>query len=372
MKIGIVGGGIAGLTAAIALQQKGYQVTVLEAAPALKAVGAGLGLGANAMKAYAVLGLDEELKNICKIMSGFTLVDESGKVLTGANTSASGASYTVHRADLHEFLFSKLNPETILLGKRLKTLSQDISGVKLSFEDGTQYEFDRVIGADGIHSAVRQAIFPQAVTRYSGYTCWRGVAHFSEDIIAGPSETLGKNGRFGLVPLTDHLIYWYACVNTTLKDPFLKQWNISNLIKKFGHYHAPIKQVLENTANEALIWSDISDLTPINQFAFDRVVLIGDAAHATTPNMGQGACQAIEDAVILAHLMQEYSETAFTVFEERRRARVHWVVKQSWQMGKVMQLENPFLISLRNTLFRMMPASANEKIIAKVADFRLN
>lgn len=372
MKIGIIGGGIAGLTAAYALHQKGYQVEVFEAAPAIKAVGAGLGMGANAIKAYEALGLAAELTVVCKIMNGFSLLDEKGKIISAANTSVAGASYSVHRADLHTFLLGKLTDVIIHLGKRLKNINQSAASVEIEFEDGTVYAFDRVIGADGIHSAVRSILWPGVKPRYAGYTCWRGVATFDQELLDAPSETWGKNGRFGMVPLTGNRIYWFACVNTTANDPLMKKWTISDLVRRFGAYHAPIRRVLEQTDPTQVIWSDICDLKPMDQFAWGNIVLIGDAAHATTPNMGQGACQAIEDAVILANLMDKYGNTAFQKFEAVRKPRVHWIVNQSWRLGKVAQLENDLMIGLRNVLFRMLPTKSNEKVIAKVADFQLH
>jgi 2-polyprenyl-6-methoxyphenol hydroxylase-like FAD-dependent oxidoreductase len=118
------------------------------------------------------------------------------------------------------------------------------------------------------------------------------------------------------------------------------------------------------TGDEQLIWNDIIDIKPVKQFAFGRILLSGDAAHATTPNMGQGACQAIEDAIVLANCMAVYSsdiQKAFKVFEQKRISRTTRIVNTSWQVGKMAQLENKLLTSIRNTLLRLVPPSANEK-----------
>lgn len=138
----------------------------------------------------------------------------------------------------------------------------------------------------------------------------------------------------------------------------------------FKNYHSPITDIIRQTPGDTLIKGDIQDLKPIHQYAHGRIVLIGDAAHATTPNLAQGACQAIEDAVILANCIQAQPliEIAFRDFEQKRRKRTHWIVNTSRQIGKIAQLENPILIRLRNALFSRLPASASRRQFQKLEE----
>ncbi len=182
------------------------------------------------------------------------------------------------------------------------------------------------------------------------------------------SETWGTNGRFGIAPLANDQLYWFACINAPRNDPKMGAMKVLDLLANFKEYHDPIPRILEHTEDHQLIWNDIIDLSPIGQFAFDRIVLVGDAAHATTPNMSQGACQAIEDAYVLADEMskgEEYSK-AFIAFEKRRIDRTDFIVNTSWKMGKLAQLENPFLCGIRNFALRNTPKSFHDKQLEKI------
>jgi 2-polyprenyl-6-methoxyphenol hydroxylase-like FAD-dependent oxidoreductase len=181
--------------------------------------------------------------------------------------------------------------------------------------------------------------------------------------LAVASETWGTDGRFGIVPLAGNKIYWFACINAGQNDPVLPQFKMTDLQRVFRHFHEPVVSILENTRDADLIWNDISDLKPIPHFAFGNVVLVGDAAHATTPNLGQGACQAIEDAVVLADELSRHSDPAeaFAAFERRRLRRTHFIVNTSRKLGTIAQLSQPWLAGLRNTFFRLLPESVNER-----------
>ncbi len=146
-------------------------------------------------------------------------------------------------------------------------------------------------------------------------------------------------------------------------DADMSRYTVADLQRHFGDYHAPIAQILAKTRDEDLLWNDIIDLKPLKNFAFTNIVLIGDAAHATTPNMGQGACQAIEDAVVLADELAKNinPEAAFRAFEQRRLKRTHYIVNNSRILGSIAQISHPLLAAARNSLFRMLPESVNER-----------
>ncbi len=373
MKITIIGGGIAGLTTAIALQQIGITATIFEAAPSVKAVGAGLALAANAMKGFRRLGIADEIIQKGRILPSFTLYDQAGKSINTTDRSALSQDYgvdnfTIHRGDLHQILYAKVKEGSLFLHKKAVGLEQKADAVVLTFQDGTTHQTDAVIVADGIHSPIRQQLLPHSRPRYAGYTCWRAVIDNTQLNLAETSETWGNTGRFGIVPLANNKIYWFACVNAPQNDPTLKQWTTTDLLRQFSQFHEPIPSIIGATTNDQLLLNDIIDLKPLPHYAFGRVVLIGDAAHATTPNMGQGACQAIEDAVVLADVLKNNREvtTAFQQFEKRRLKRTHWIINNSWMVGKIAQTTSQPLILLRNWAFRLLPAGINQRQFRKL------
>ncbi len=368
MKYTILGAGIAGLTTAIALQKIGIKAQVFEAAPDIKPLGAGLLLAANAVKAYQHLGIAEKMVERGRLLPTFEILDQAGSTITRADAGAISQKYglhnfAIHRAALHEALLTELDAEQIITGKRAMGFEKNEDTITIQFQDGATIATDYLIVADGIHSSVRRQLLPDATPRYAGYTCWRAVVDAGDLKLSAASETWGTDGRFGIVPLTDNRIYWFACINAAANDATMRRYTVEDLQRHFGHYHAPVAQILAQTRDEDLIWNDIIDLKPLKNFAFGNIVLIGDAAHATTPNMGQGACQAIEDAVILADEMAKNSNPAlaFRAFEQRRLKRTHYIVNNSRALGRVAQLNNPVLAAARNALFRMLPERVNER-----------
>ena len=304
----ILGGGIAGLTAAIALRQKGIRATVFEAASEIKSLGAGLLLAANAVKGYERLGIAEKIVARGRALPTFSIFDQQGRIITSADADKIGRQYglhnfAIHRADLHEALLAELEPAQVQTGKRathFETLGD--GAIEVHFADGSVQRTDYLIVAEGVHSTIRRQLLPDSEPRYAGYTCWRAVIETPPALagISVASETWGADGRFGIVPLASDRIYWFACVNAPQNDPAMRDARVADLQRIFQKFHPTVQVVLENTCDGNLLWNDIIDLKPIEKFAFGNIVLIGDAAHATTPNMGQVACQAIEDAVILA------------------------------------------------------------------------
>lgn len=367
----IVGAGIAGLSTAIALQKKGIEVEVFEAALELKEVGAGLGLGINAMYAFKHLGIYEDVVQQGRALRTFTIYDHHGQPITKTSFAEEEiGNFTIHRAKLHQTLLSKLDPTTIHLGKKVKRFETTDFTVRLHFEDGSTHHSNFVIVADGIHSNIRNQLLPESCPRYAGYTCWRSVVSNHSLDITETSETWGPKGRFGLVPLDEDRLYWFACVNAKESDINFHSFKVADLLELFKEYHNPIAQVLRQTEDASLINHDIFDIVPLKRFAFGRIVMVGDAAHATTPNMGQGACQAIEDAVVLANAMAVESdfEKAFQVFEKKRLKRTKWIIDTSRNIGQLAQIQNPLLIHIRNAALRNMPASVGARQIKKIAN----
>lgn len=372
-EIAIIGGGIAGLCAAIAVQQAGFRPVVFESAPEIKPLGAGLLLAANAIRSLHKLGVADEVVNAGHQLSKFSILDQRGTPLSELDSRAIDekfglSNFAIHRADLHQVLLDHLKGKAdFITGKRAQRIEQGEGFVAVHFQDGTHHSTHLVLVADGIHSAIRQQLAPASPLRYAGYTCWRAVIDNPGLQLNRATETWGAAGRMGIVPLKNNRIYWFLCLNARQNDPAMRAMKVSDLTKRFSDYHHPIPEILAATRDEQLLWNDIVDIAPLKKFAYDRVLLLGDAAHATTPNMGQGACQAIEDAAVLLDEWENNPlrpDLIFQRFEQRRLPRTTMIVNRSWSIGKMAQWENQLLIRLRNWAFRNTPASVNERQVA--------
>lgn len=361
--IAIIGGGIGGLTTAIALRQKGFRPAVYESAPALRPVGAGITLAINAMRVFQKLGLagralerghpleelwitDQQLRPVSRTALG-PLIREFGVPNLG-----------IHRGALQRLLLEALPDDGIQPGKRLDRLEEWEDEVRLYFEDGTVVPADVVIAADGIHSAARQQLFPAGRQRPSGQVCWRGIC--PADIAPWQrrgTEAWAPGQRFGIVPISEGSIYWFAVVN----EKRGRDWaglSKTGLLDAFRPFARPVAELIEQTPEGRILYSPISDLEPLRKWYSKHVVLLGDAAHATTPNMGQGACQAIEDALALASSLSSLPrEEAFRAYQNQRKKRADRIVRQSRRLGRIAQLDSPLLGRLRNGLMGFLPSS---------------
>lgn len=381
-RFAIIGGGIGGLTLAVAMQRKGMDVSVYENAPSWKPLGAGLAITGNAVKAFRAMGIEEDILHAGKVIEKLRIVDTKGNDITFTDAVKISRQYGVvnnfalHRADLHQVLISNLREGTVRLGKACVDFRQTQSEITLEFLDGTTAAAQYLIACDGIHSVARKKYFPASTPRYAGYTCWRGTTTVVPDDFDWnqTTETWGRGARFGIVPLKGGRVYWFACLNSTENNPMMRSLQRDDLLSIFGNFHHPVPQLIKGTGPDKIIWNDIIDIPPLKKFAFGNVVLMGDAAHATTPNMGQGACMAIEDAVVLSNCIDAASspEEAFVQFESKRIARTTNIVNDSWQIGRLAQLDNPLLYSLRNTFMRMMPQSLIERQFRFLYDFTLS
>jgi FAD-dependent urate hydroxylase len=377
-RFAIVGGGIGGLTVAIALQQKGFEVVVYEHAKEWSPLGAGIVLAGNALKAFAEINLKEQILDAGREMKQFVIKDQWGKPISTADGEKINQSYglvntlTMHRVDLHNVLYSALHPRTVELNKACIDFRQDEDGVRLFFTDGSSAAADYVIAADGINSVFRKKLLPAEGLRYSGYTCWRGVtSNLPDDFdYSSASESWGAGLRFGIVPLTRNRVYWFATANAGFRDKTMSSYKIADLVSVYNGFHSPVREIIAGTLQEKLFHHDIVDFKPIKRFAFGRIVLLGDAAHATTPNLGQGACMAIEDGVVLANCVASATSPlqAFEQFQQKRIARTTQIVNVSFTMGKIAQTENKLLARLRNTALRLTPESVARKQVRFLYD----
>lgn len=368
-KVSVIGAGIGGLTTAIALQQKGFEVEVFDQAEVLKPVGAGLFLANNAMQVYKYLGLDEIISNAGFTISKLKVTKSNLTPLTTMDLSDFEKKYQVkntaiHRSVLQDILIKALKLETkIHFGHRLKSIHPKGLYSELHFENGSIHKAETIIGADGIHSNTRKSIFVNNGTiRNAEQICWRAVVDFKlpEGIDKDMIESWGRGRRFGFSYISKEKVYWFALINKDL-------YNEKPLYTYFESFHPVVNQLIRAAKESEIHKADIIDLKPIQNWSKDKICLIGDAAHATTPNLGQGACQAIEDAYYLAQFMEfNDPELAFYKFEKFRRKKVLSIVNTSWTLGKTAQLENPLITFVRNTALKLAPNSLSKKRSAEL------
>lgn len=362
-QIAIAGAGIGGLCAAIALQRNGFKVTVYEQAEKLTQVGAGLTLWENALRVLRILGLADQVIKAGSTLEHFQLKTDRGETLYTIRPGVlkpgfNELSIAIHRADLHEILIDALTPGSLKLNKTCVECRQNDKQVLVEFADGEIASADILIAADGIHSTIRKQLFPRTALRYSGYTAWRGVIESGDDVAADmTSEIWGRGARFGIVRIDSNRIYWFAIINQPAGQWFAADERKAHLLGKFADWHPPVMSLIEGTPADIILQNDIHDFAPLPRWTMGRITMLGDAAHATTPNMGQGACMAIESAYSLARSLsreQDHS-MAFARYEKERHARTARITNQSHVFGLMGQLENGFLCGMRNWMMRLAP-----------------
>lgn len=369
MRALVVGGGIGGLTAAIALRQAGVEAVVFERADEPREIGAGISLWTNAMKALGKLGLDGVVMTVGRpLRPKGQLRSASGEVFYEIPAAAmekrfGGVTVGVLRADLQRTLLSALGDEAVQLGAELVSFDQDEGGVVARFADGREERGDLLVGADGLRSAVRARLLDDEPPRYAGYSAWRGVADLESDPVPDVAgfEAWGRGERFGLVALGQGRLYWYATKNAP-------EWKRNagqspgpggkeELLARFGDWHDPIPHVIGAMEECDIHHDGVYYREPLARWGEGRVTLLGDAAHPMTPDLGQGACQAIEDAVVLAMSLEKEGdvEAALRLYEDQRAGRVAYVVRQSRRLGRIAQLENPLACWLRDMALKAVP-----------------
>ena len=371
--VNIIGAGIGGLTTALTLKQKGLHINIFESSAEIKPVGAGIILANNAMQVFQKLGIQDKIEKAGNKISYMKITDANLTKISVVDLAEYEKKYgvhniAIHRGALQKILANEIGYDNINLSKRLSKIEKaDL--FKLTFEDNTTIESKLVIGADGIKSAVRNQLFGEGILRNANQKCWRGICKIDlpQKYLNELNEAWGKGKRFGFVNIGDKKVYWYALTNS--KNVKTEQVNLTEMFKEF---HNDILNIISATKKEQIIVSDIIDLKPIDKWQNENVCLIGDAAHATTPNLGQGACQAIEDAYVLGKLLDSgiTIENTFKEYENARRKKAHMIVNTSWTVGKMAHIENRFGIWLRNFIMKNLPKSANKKQMDKI--FNLN
>ncbi|MCE9594718.1 MAG: FAD-dependent monooxygenase [Planctomycetes bacterium] len=351
--IAIIGAGSTGLAAAIALAKRGFDVRVFERAERLDALGAGITLWSNALCVLRELGVAERLiARADPLVRGETRrVD--GSVLAafefvGLAREFGAPCIAVHRGVLQEELLRACSAP-IEFGAELVNVREGSGGVELEFGGGRRERAALVIGADGVRSRVR-AVLGGEEPVYSGYVAYRAVQAFSRELV--PSglafETWGAAKRFGALRLDAENVYWFAALDAPRDSSDTRRRE--TLLAHFGGWHAPIRELIESTPEQNVLRHDVIELARPAELARGRVALAGDAAHAMTPNLGQGACVGLEDALVVARAIERRGATAEALasYARARRARVERVARDSRRAGRWGQIENPALRWMRD------------------------
>lgn len=348
MRATVVGAGIGGVTAASVLARAGWEVLLLERAQELGEVGAGISVWPKAMRVLEGLGVADKLRGDSILTGPAGVQRPDGRWLAAVDSSRLDAPVLVHRARLHEAILGSL-PDTVEVRTGVTVESAAADGVVVTSHD-ERLQADLVVAADGIRSVVRGALYPDG-PRYSGYTAYRGIAPAGIEV--NGSETWGRGMRFGHVRMVDGRTYWYATANVA-EGTRVPERAHAEVTELFGGWHDPIPRILAETPVEAVLVNDIYDLpVPLKPFNHGRIALLGDAAHAMTPNLGQGACAAIEDAAVLAEQLETAEvEAGLAAYDGIRRKPAQRLVRRSRQIGWAGQWENPVAVATRNGLLR--------------------
>lgn len=361
MRIAIIGAGISGLTAAAGLQADGHDVAVFEQRSEPSPDGAGLTLFGNAFEALDLLVLGDTVRAVSSGAIASMRAGQrhpSGSWLITVPPRAVASMRSVHRVELHRVLTEQLQPGTLHTGQAALVSADGAPRVAV----GDQVEdFDLVIAADGIRSRSRAALGLDTGLHYAEYTAWRGVTSHPVDIRAEAGETWGRGQVFGIVPLPDDRVYWFGTLSTPAGAEFANEHEAVR--RQFADWHEPIEACIRATRPETVMRHDIYDLfSPLSTFIRGRTVLLGDAAHAMTPNLGQGAGQGIEDAATLTLLLRDTGtsdvDSVLAKYSAIRQKRTRTVWKRSRMAAQVAQAAHPLAVGLRNTALRLAPGKA--------------
>ncbi|MEV0373020.1 FAD-dependent monooxygenase [Streptomyces sp. NPDC050636] len=369
----VIGGGIGGLTAAVALDRRGWSVTVLERAAALEPVGAGIGLAPNAQRALDAIDAGDAVRAMAAWQAAGEIRLPGGRRLARTDNGAAvrrfgGPVVIAHRAALIGLLAARL-PEGAIRTRAATELvdaGDPVQGgrparVRIKGAEGGEPDeeltADLVVAADGIHSAVRRALFPgHPEPRYAGFTTWRFVAPAPAHPYTA-HETWGPGSLWGTVPLHDGRVYAYAAAAVPPRGR-AADGERAELLRRFGDWHHPVPSLLAAVDPAAILRNDVrSAAAPPPAFHRGRVALLGDAVHPMAPNLGQGGCQAIEDAVVLAHEAAPDADlgAALAAYTRQRMPRTMDVVRRSERIGRLTTWRSRPACALRAAL---MAASA--------------
>jgi len=337
-------------------------VEVFERSRELREVGAGLMIWPNGTRSLQALGVEITALMVQRI----SFCNWRGRQLMEAPVDSMARRYGsdvafVHRADLQAALVSSFGMDELRLGSAAVGFEEDRAQVAVKLHDGTVRTGDLLVGADGLRSVVRRQLIGDGDPVYLGSTIWRGILPSDGMALAHALgiNWVGPGSEFLAFRLTDDRIYWAGVTKEPAGERPGEGGHKVDLLRRFGSWAEPVPALITATEEAAILRNDMYDRPPVRHWSRGRVTLVGDAAHPMTPNSGQGACQALEDAVALGESVKRASDLseALGLYERRRLRRANRVVTMSRQATRSVQIENPLLCTVRDTVARLLPRS---------------
>ncbi|MFC8228396.1 FAD-dependent monooxygenase [Streptomyces sp. NPDC057287] len=352
----VIGSGIGGLTAAVALYRTGWEVTVLERSASLEPIGAGISLAPNSQRALDVIGLGDAVRDLAAWQGDGGMRTPSGRWLARTDSAAAaerfgGPLVLLPRSALVDLLRAGLPGSAVHTASPARLVDPGRAGGRRAVvrTPSGDIEADLVVGADGIRSGVRAVLFPRHPgPSYSGFTTWRVLAPAPDSPFTS-HETWGRGALWGSHPMKDGRIYAYAAA-TAPAGARAADDEKAELLRRFGDWHHPVPGIIDSVEPGQVLRHDVHQMTvPLPAFHGGRAVLVGDAAHAMAPTLGQGGNQAIEDAVVLAHHMAPHAdqEVAPAAYSAERQPRTTAVVRKAARISRMMQLSATPAVALR-------------------------
>ena len=392
INIAIIGGGIGGLTAALALRQFGFAPEVYEQAPALHDVGAAIAVWPNAMRILETLGVADKVIEKAGVINQIRWLDSDGRLLNHVSIprkradATSSPAVVLHRADLQNILIQSLPSTSIHLGETFLTQKQGGETIEAHFAGGHSITCDVLIGADGIHSRVREQLVGATPLIDHGYTVWRGISPVRPADLEGNTaiEIRGRGQRFGIGPLDRGRTGWWATANGSSHNKSHQEGENPaacqpadtqlKLLTLFAEWCYPVLELIKSTPSPSILKTEVFDRPPNRNWGSGRLTLLGDAIHPTTPNLGQGGCMAIEDAFVLARCLHKYRapEEALRTYENLRYPRTTAVARYSRNYGAVGQWENVWLTGVRDRLMSLLPEPLIRRFMGIILNYDAN
>jgi 2-polyprenyl-6-methoxyphenol hydroxylase-like FAD-dependent oxidoreductase len=374
----VIGAGIGGLSCAIALRRAGAEVSLHEKQSELREVGSGLTLWVNAMRVLGQLEVADAIRERGAVVDRIDNYTAAGKRISGLAISKvadkhGAPSVSIHRGSLQQGLAEQLPEGTLRLSSECTGFEQDGDGVTVRFADGSEERADLLVGADGIRSQVRAQLVGEREPRYSGYTCWRSAAQLDHPLLERRIyiQLYGSRSTFGIFPIGEGWS-WYG---TKFADRDQggadgASWK-REARQAFAGWYEPVLAVIDATPDQAFVRQDIYDREPIDNWISGRVALLGDAAHATTPTLGQGGCLAIEDAGVMGRAVAQQADVpaALRRYQAERIERANGIVRQAWRHGKLYHGVNPLVRTFRDLVFLRAPQSIALREVDKLMGY---
>ena len=374
VKIAIIGGGIGGLTTALALRHFGFEPEVYEQAPELLDVGAAIAMWPNALRVLFKLGVGQKVLEHSGVIERIRWQHRTGKFFNQTRLPINAVpAVALHRADLQSVLLHALPGNSIHLGHAFAGCQQEHGAIRINFTSQAPVHCDLLIGADGLHSQLRNQLLDGAAPSYRGYTVWRGIAGRPPKGLepATATEIYGRGQRFGIGPVGNGRIGWWASANE--KDACQRAATTEQqaLLKLFDAWCSPVCELISATPTEAIFRNKVLDRAPTQSWGLGPMTLLGDSIHPTTPNLGQGGCMAVEDAAVLARCLAKESNPAlaFRAYEKCRYSRTAGVADCSRLYGNIGQWDSRLGSWARGVTLSIIPEMVTRQLLKLIFDY---